>query len=219
MLQFSVAFLCHGTTPAEVLPLDCPKKHAEDAHANTYLAAHVYTKLSAWELMQYAVVLYPDLDTLVVGQFSPLFEVHQPQMRACCQTLAMGRNTHPDGLDYNSGVILLVPYLALFATLVQGINNIPHNSLDTTDQALLNVSAECLPLAFSIQRDGQREGAASCHVDRCKPYDYFALHTQALECTQLLEQYHSGPVPVLAFVSVVVVVVVSLNLTTVLLVL
>jgi hypothetical protein len=30
----------------------------------------------------------------------------------------MGRNTHQDGLDYNSGVILLVPYLALFAALV-----------------------------------------------------------------------------------------------------
>jgi lipopolysaccharide biosynthesis glycosyltransferase len=83
-------------------------------------------------------VLYLDLDTLVVGQFSALFEVHLPQMRARGQTLAMGRNTHPNSLDYNSGVMLLVPDLTPFAALVQSINDVRHDSLYTADQALLN---------------------------------------------------------------------------------
>jgi hypothetical protein len=143
--------LC-GWTPHQVLPLDGPEKHA-DAHTNTYLAAHVYTKLRAWELTQYAAVLFLDLDTLVVGQFSPLFEVHLPHMLARGQAVAMGRNTHPDGLDYNSGVILLVPDLSVFAALVQGINHIPH-SIDTADQALLNAfftpqSVYLLPFQFN----------------------------------------------------------------------
>jgi hypothetical protein len=128
--------LC-GWTPHPVLPLDGPKKYAVHAQDNTYLAAHVYTKLRAWALTQYAAVLYLDLDT-VVGQFSALFEVHLPEMRARGQTLGMGRNTHPDGIDYNSGVILLVPYLGLFAASVQSIDTVPHDTLDTADQALLN---------------------------------------------------------------------------------
>jgi hypothetical protein len=88
------------------------------------MPTHVYTKLRAWELTQHAAVLYLDLDTLVVGQVIALFEVHLPQMRARGQTLGMGRITHPDGLDYNPGVILLVPYLGLFAALVQSINSV-----------------------------------------------------------------------------------------------
>ena len=118
-----------------VAPIEGPSN--KDSHSNRYLSLKLYTKLRVWEMVQYDAVLYVDLDTLFVGQFGSLFEVHLPIMRALEQPLAMGHNTFPDGPDFNAGVILLIPDSTLFDSLMQGIQVVQHD-IETAEQMYLN---------------------------------------------------------------------------------
>jgi hypothetical protein len=124
-----------GWIPYSVKAVDGPKE--KDPHANRYLTTKIYTKLRIWELIQYDALLYIDLDTLVIGQFSQLFEKHLPLMLKSGLALGMGHNTFPHGPDFNSGVILLTPNLTLFDSLHRGINTIPHE-IEFGDQNYLN---------------------------------------------------------------------------------
>lgn len=168
-----------GWIPYKVKAIDGPKD--KDPHANRYLTTKIYTKLRVWELVQYDALLYIDLDTLVIGQFSPLFEIHLPLMVANGFALGMGHNTFPRGPDFNSGVILLTPNLTLFTSLLRGIDTIPHE-IEFGDQNYLNAyfkeNVYLLPFQYnsmvSIKTSHPEFWVASQHSIlhfTCKPWN------------------------------------------------
>ena len=111
-----------------------------------YHSAYVYTKLAAWNL-SYEAVLLIDLDTLIVGDNSPLFEdlSHSLRQRGSAFAAAMDHPQSwsprwtPAGDRFNSGVILLLPSPNLFKWLVQGIDYIQHPE-GLAEQSYLNVA-------------------------------------------------------------------------------
>jgi lipopolysaccharide biosynthesis glycosyltransferase len=128
-------FSACGWQTYAVEPIDGPR--GIDPHTNRFFTTHMYTKLRLWELVQYEAVLYIDLDTLIIGPFGQLFEVHLPQMLAKGQQIGMGHNHFPEGPDFNAGVILLPPNTTLFRLLVSGIDTVPHD-LTVAEQGYLN---------------------------------------------------------------------------------
>ena len=170
-----------GWMPCHVRPIQGPrstsKVAADGKYINRYIAAKMYTKLQIWNMTQYQAVLYIDLDTLIIRQFSTLFTVYLPRMRALNQTVAMGFNTEPNGPDFNAGVILLIPSQVEFSSLVQNINTVPHDSSTTAEQAYLNayfIIIHRLPFQFnamvSVKRPWSQEETAILHYT-CKPWN------------------------------------------------
>mmetsp|Transcript_88190 Transcript_88190/g.234492 ORF Transcript_88190/g.234492 Transcript_88190/m.234492 type:complete len:341 (+) Transcript_88190:86-1108(+) len=116
------------------------------APANKYLDALMYTKLRAFGLEAYEAIAIVDSDTLVVGDPSPLFDVHVPNMVYGNYTVAAVRD-HPIGSCimvswkaalFNAGVLLVRPSLAEMERLVAAVAAVPHD-FDAAEQALLNV--------------------------------------------------------------------------------
>jgi hypothetical protein len=183
-----------GWIPYAVKAIDGPKD--KDPHANRYLTTKIYTKLRIWELIQYDAVVYIDLDTLVIGPFSQLFEIHLPLMRKSGLALGMGHNTFPRGSDFNSGVILLTPNLTLFHSLRRGINTIPHE-IGFGDQNYLNAyfQRNIYPLPFqynsmvSVKTSHPAFWVASQHSIlhyTCKPWNKYNCWRDGIEDLCLL---------------------------------
>ena len=178
-----------GWIPRVVDAIEGPRD--KDPNANKYLTTKIYTKLRIWELVQYDALLYIDLDTLIIGQFSQLFETHLPLMLKRGQALGMGHNTFPDGPDFNSGVILLVPNLTLFDSLHRGVDLIPHD-IETGDQTYLNAYFQddiyLLPFRYnsmvSVKTAHPDFWAASEHSIlhyTCKPWNEFNCWRDGIE--------------------------------------
>jgi alpha-N-acetylglucosamine transferase len=129
-----------GWSPCYVDAIDGPRwvtPRPDGKFENKYLETKAYSKLNILRLCEYSAVLYLDLDTLLIRQFSALFEEELPAMIASGHHLAMGINTFPNGTDYNAGVVLLRPNQQMFRELVSSISSVPHD-IAVAEQALLN---------------------------------------------------------------------------------
>jgi lipopolysaccharide biosynthesis glycosyltransferase len=129
------ARLFGGWTPCHVDAIQGPV-WAEVA-GNPYLENKAYSKLHIFRMVEYQAVLFVDLDTVIVRQFSGVFQIELPAMIAAGQVVAMGRNTHPNGSDFNAGVMLVRPAQTEFERVVSSISKVPHN-VETAEQSLLN---------------------------------------------------------------------------------
>jgi hypothetical protein len=66
-----------------------------------------YSKLNIFRMVEYEAVLYVDLDIVIIRQFSRIFQIELPAMITKGYVVVIGRNTHPNGSDFNAGVILV----------------------------------------------------------------------------------------------------------------
>ena len=107
---------------------------------------YLYTKLAAWNL-NYEAVLMIDLDTLVVGDISPLFDFFPALLRRTGALIAAVRD-HPEhwsprwtaaGDRFNAGVMLLLPDPGLYRWLVDGMSRIQYDD-GMLEQAYLNAA-------------------------------------------------------------------------------
>ena len=107
---------------------------------------YLYTKIAAWNL-NYEAVLMIDLDTLVVGDISPLFDVFPVLLRQRGALIAAVRD-HPEywsprwtaaGDRFNAGVMLLLPDPSLYRWLVDGMSRIQYDD-SMLEQAYLNAA-------------------------------------------------------------------------------
>ena len=89
-----------------------------------------FLKLLAWNMTEYEAVLVLDLDTLVLGDLSPLFEAWPGLLRKKNLTLAAAydqpvhwsvRWTPSSEVRFNAGVMLVVPDRGTFEWLMQGL--------------------------------------------------------------------------------------------------
>lgn len=96
--------------------------------------AKLYTKLHLWNLTQYERVLYLDLDTLPVAQFSEIFK--QPLKRDCVAAMAIDAG-HNDRY-FNAGVILVLPNTENWHNLLGNVTIVLHD-LSAAEQNFLNV--------------------------------------------------------------------------------
>ena len=115
------------------------------------LHSKAYSKFNVWNLYEYSAVLYLDLDTLLIRQFSSIFEEHLPAMIDGGYELGLGKNTFPSDSDYNAGVVLLRPGQKKFRELLSSISSVPHD-IEVAEQALLNKLYEgrIYPLPFKF---------------------------------------------------------------------
>jgi hypothetical protein len=107
---------------------------------------YLYTKLAAWNL-NYEAVLVIDLDTLVIGDISPLFERFPALLRRQGALIAAVRD-YPEhwsprwtaaGDRFNAGVMLLLPDPELYRWLVDGLRRIQYDD-SMLEQAYLNAA-------------------------------------------------------------------------------
>ena len=113
---------------------------------------YLYTKLAAWSL-NYEAALMLDLDTLVLGDISPLFDLYPSLLRRHGALLAAVHD-HPKhwslrwnaaGDRFNAGVMLLLPDPALHRWLVDGLARIRYDDA-MLEQAYLNAALPYMPL-------------------------------------------------------------------------
>jgi len=107
---------------------------------------YLYTKLAAWNL-NYEAVLLLDLDTLVLGDISPLFDLFPTLLRQRGALIAAVRD-HPEqwtprwtaaGDRFNAGVMLVLPDPEVYKWLVDGMGRIQYDD-GMLEQAYLNVA-------------------------------------------------------------------------------
>lgn len=141
-----------GWTILLVSEINAPVGVTEEVKHARY--AHTFTKCQIFNMTAYTAVLYMDLDTLVVGRISDVFENYIPEM--------IRGNTHvgwtydiPDGDDnFNSGVLLIRPSRSILDDMVQSMNTLSY-SKKTGDQGFLNAYFESrdqlvIPQTFNV---------------------------------------------------------------------
>lgn len=116
--------------------------------------SYTFTKFQIFNMTAYTAVLYMDLDTLVVGKISSVFETFVPEMTR--RHVRMGWTYDmPYGDDkLNSGVMLVRPSRALLDDMMLKIHTLSY-SKRTGDQGFLNLYFDSnktliLPQKFNV---------------------------------------------------------------------
>lgn len=113
-----------GWTIREVLPIENPNPSTQQMLPRFGAA---YTKLRAWELVDFDRVVFLDADTIVLQNVDDLFD--RPEVAAAPDFFLPDR--------FSSGVMVLEPRSATFDRMVSALSAAP--SYDGGDQGFLNV--------------------------------------------------------------------------------
>ena len=134
--------------------------------SNRFILGLLYTKLTAWKLVEYTAVMTLDLDMLVMRDPTDIFTVQLPVMLAENKTLgAVIDRPGPGAVQsskcgvqwtdapvFNGGSLLIVPSMRTFHALVDGIRATPHDA-SLAEQGYLNsvynATFYALPFAYN----------------------------------------------------------------------
>lgn len=148
-----------GWAMCKVTSIEGPSSVAIDA--NRFLQASVYSKLHAWQLVEYTAVVLMDLDMLALKDPSDLFTIQLPLMLHANKTVGAVRD-HPMVRCYgttawnifNAGLLLIQPSIDTYISLSNSINELSHNSKFDAEQALINTLFKNLifelPLIYNV---------------------------------------------------------------------
>lgn len=149
----------------------------------------VFNKLHLWSMVQFDLIIYIDADCIVLEDLTPLL---------ACERFCMRENRPPKPLtcQFNSGVMVLVPSMNKYRTMLHVLESKLLPSEDLTDQGFLNSFHffDCLGLvsnpdseddpshiAHELQHARQLQWEQSCdHIPwlsdgtshRCQKLDY-----------------------------------------------
>jgi alpha-N-acetylglucosamine transferase len=124
-----------GWTVMTVPEIEAPAGMTQQVKHARY--RYTFTKCNIFNMTAYTAVLYMDLDTLVMGKISTVFETYVPEMIRGNVPLAWAHDI-PDGDDtMNSGVLLVRPSRALLDDMMQKMHTLSY-SKKTGDQGFLN---------------------------------------------------------------------------------
>ena len=133
-----------GWTTCRVSIIRGPSHLADDA--SRFLRASVYTKLHAWQLVEYSAVAMIDVDMLATKDPSDIFTTELPHMLAANKSLGAVHdhplhkcNTMgPYPSSFSAGMMLIKPGTDTYTRLVNSIDRLQHNSEIDAEQALIN---------------------------------------------------------------------------------
>ena len=114
-----------------------------------------FTKLTLWNMTDFDSIIYLDVDTLVFGDISHLYELVVDPSRTRFEFAAVADNWHGQfAFHFNAGVLILHPSTAVFNELIRTMSLEGNYDPTMAEQAFLNAFFQLrylqLPMIYNV---------------------------------------------------------------------